>query len=152
MRTQGSARRSRAIWSCRCVSSFSRASSALRSATHCSLDTTGWFRVLTLAVVVFMVCSLTRRAIRVLRSDAHSRTSARARAQVVVLVVAAHPKSAFVPPKWRPVEPLVNAPEDVQSARIGGIGVVYDAVLEHERAQARPIARVGGRVGSACGR
>ena len=28
------------------------------------------------------------------------------------------------------VEPLVHAPEAVQSARIGGIGVVDDAVLE----------------------
>ena len=46
MRTHGSARRSRAIWSRRRVSSFSRASSVLRSATHSSLDTTGWFSVL----------------------------------------------------------------------------------------------------------
>jgi hypothetical protein len=46
------------------------------------------------------------------------------------------------------VEPLVHAPEAVQSARIGGIGVVDDVVLEDERAHARPIARVRGRVGS----
>ena len=31
------------------------------------------------------------------------------------------------------VEPLVHAPEAVQYARIGGIGVVNDAVLEYER-------------------
>src|SRR6266540_2005717 len=43
MRTHGSARRSRAIWSPRRVSSFSRACSALRSASHCWRDTTGWF-------------------------------------------------------------------------------------------------------------
>jgi hypothetical protein len=50
------------------------------------------------------------------------------------------------------VEPLVHAPEAVQSARIGGIGVVDDAVLKHERAHARPVAQVRGPVGSACGR
>jgi hypothetical protein len=46
MRTHGSARRSRAIWSRRRVRSFSRASSALRSATHSSLVTTRWFSLL----------------------------------------------------------------------------------------------------------
>src|SRR5271165_6409661 len=50
-----------------------------------------------------------------------------------------------------PVEPLI-APEAVQSARIGGIGVVGDAVLEHERAHARPLARVRGHIGSGHGR
>ena len=44
MRTHGSARRSRAIWSPRRVSSFSRARSFLRSAIHCCRDTTGWSR------------------------------------------------------------------------------------------------------------
>src|SRR2546426_291267 len=50
------------------------------------------------------------------------------------------------------VEPLVHAPEAVQSARIGGIGVVDDTVLEHERAHARSLAGVRGRVGSGHGR
>ena len=50
------------------------------------------------------------------------------------------------------VEPLVGAPEAVQPACIRRVGVVDDAVLEHERAQARPIARVRGGVGSACRR
>src|SRR5574341_291984 len=58
MRTQGSARRSRASWSDRCVSSFSRASSALRSAIHRSRDTTRWGSVFSSAMVWFMVCSL----------------------------------------------------------------------------------------------
>jgi peptide/nickel transport system permease protein len=31
------------------------------------------------------------------------------------------------------------------------MGVVDDAVLEHERAQARPLARIGGRLGSGHG-
>ena len=35
----------------------------------------------------------------------------------------------------------------VQSARIGGVGVVDDAILQHEGAHARPFARVGRHVG-----
>ena len=66
--------------------------------------------------------------------------------------MAAPPDARLVAPLGGAVEPLVHAPEAVQSARIGGIGVVDDAVLEHERAHARPIARVRGRVGSAHGR
>src|SRR5437879_3833717 len=49
------------------------------------------------------------------------------------------------------VEPLVHSPEAVHSARIGGIGVVDDVVVEHECAHARPFAMVGGRIGSAHG-
>src|ERR1700730_675289 len=37
------------------------------------------------------------------------------------------------------VEPLVHAPEAIQSARIGRIGVVDDAVFAHEAAHARPV-------------
>ena len=50
------------------------------------------------------------------------------------------------------VEPLVHAPEAVQSARVSGISVVDDAVREHERAHARPLAGVRGHVGSGHGR
>ena len=50
---------------------------------------------------------------------------------------------------WEPVKPLVHAPEAVQSTSICGIGVVDDAVFEHECAHAGPIARVCGRVGPA---
>ena len=50
------------------------------------------------------------------------------------------------------VKPLVSSPESVESARIGGIGVVDDAVLEHERAHARPLARIRGHIGSGHGR
>src|ERR1700736_4658647 len=71
---------------------------------------------------------------------------------LVVFVVAAPPDARLVAPLGGTIDPLVHTPEAVQSARIGGIGVVDDAVLEHERAHARPIARVCGRVGSACGR
>src|SRR5262249_35443633 len=62
------------------------------------------------------------------------------RCSALVLVVAAPPDARLVPPLGGAVEPLVHAPEAVQSTRIGGIGVVDDAVLEHERAHARPIA------------
>src|SRR5215212_7769869 len=67
---------------------------------------------------------------------------------LVVLIVAAPPDALLVAPLGRAVEPLVHAPEAVQSARVGGIGVVDDAVLDHERAHARSLARVRGRVGS----
>src|SRR5215475_14907834 len=65
--------------------------------------------------------------------------------------MAAPPDARLVTSPWRAVEPLVHAPEAVQSARIGGIGVVHNAALEHERAHARPLARVGAHVGSAHG-
>jgi len=66
-----------------------------------------------------------------------------------VLIVAAPPDARLVAPPGGAVKPLVHAPEDVQSARIGGIGVVDDAILERERAHARAFARVRSRVGSA---
>src|SRR5213593_5131452 len=66
--------------------------------------------------------------------------------------MAAPPDARFVSPLGGAVEPLVHAPEAVQSARVGGIGVIDDPVLEDERAHARPLARVRGGVGSAHGR
>src|SRR5882672_5612029 len=74
------------------------------------------------------------------------------RSALVVLVVAAPPDALLVAPLGGAVEPLVHAPEAVQSARIGGIGVVDDAVFEHERARARPLAHVRGHVSSGHGR
>src|SRR6516164_2079120 len=71
---------------------------------------------------------------------------------LVVLVVAVPPDARLVAPLGGAVEPLVHAPKAVQSARIGGVGVVDDAVLEHEGAHTWPFARVGGCVGSANGR
>src|SRR5207244_5747134 len=71
---------------------------------------------------------------------------------LVVLVVAAPPDARLVTPVGCAVEPLVHAPEPVQSARVRGIGVVDDAVLERERAHARPLARVRGHIGSGHGR
>jgi hypothetical protein len=46
----------------------------------------------------------------------------------------------------------MHAPEAVRSARIPGVGVVHDAVLEHEPAHVRALPRVRGLVGSAHGR
>src|SRR6266516_1129090 len=48
----------------------------------------------------------------------------RRRSALVVLVVAAPPDARLVAPPGGAVEPLVHAPEGVQSARVGGIGVV----------------------------
>src|SRR5262249_29876322 len=75
---------------------------------------------------------------------------------LVVLVVAVPPgarlvEARFVTSLGGTVEPLVHAPEAIQSARIGGIGVIDDAVLENEPAHARPLARVRGHVGSGHG-
>src|SRR6267378_2474165 len=78
--------------------------------------------------------------------------ASRLRSALVVLVVVAPPEAGLVATLGRAVEPLVHAPEAVHSARIGGIGVVDYAVLERERAHARPLAPVCGHVGSAHGR
>src|SRR5215475_14396129 len=72
----------------------------------------------------------------------------RRRSALVVLVVAAPPEARLVASPGGAVEPLVHTPEAVQSARIGGVGVVDAAVLERERAHARPLPRVGGHVGA----
>jgi hypothetical protein len=73
------------------------------------------------------------------------------RSSLVVLVVALPPNAHLVPPFWCSVEPLVHPPEAVHSARIGGIGVVDDAVFKHECAHARPFALEGGRIDSTHG-
>src|SRR5207245_11708169 len=70
----------------------------------------------------------------------------------LVLVVGAPPDARLLAPLGSAVEPLVHAPEAVQSARVGGIGVVDDTVLEHECTHARSLACVCGYVGSGHGR
>src|SRR5580704_14556977 len=69
-----------------------------------------------------------------------------------IFVVAAPPDARLVASLGGAVEPLVHSPEAIQPARKSGIGVVNDAVLEDERAQARPLAHVGGRIGAGRGR
>src|SRR5206468_1651334 len=95
---------------------------------------------------------LSRKACLVRSRPAVAPQRQRFRSSLVVLVVAAPPGPRFVAPPRCAIEPLVHAPEAVQSARIGGIRVVDDAVLEREGAHARPFARVSGRVCSAHGR
>src|SRR5882672_4235948 len=89
---------------------------------------------------------------REISSSAVARRLPQLRSALVVLIVAAPPDARLVAALGCAVQPLVHAPEAVQSARICGIGVVDDAVLERERAHARPLARVRGYVGSAHGR
>src|SRR5215470_14781146 len=67
---------------------------------------------------------------------------------LVVRVVVAPPDALLVAPLGGAVEPLVHAPEAVQPARIGGVAVVDDALLEHEGAHARQLAQESGCVGS----
>src|SRR5689334_8358924 len=67
-----------------------------------------------------------------------------------VLVVALPPDAhRLVASLGGAVEPLVGAPQAVEPARIGRIGVIDGAALAHEGAQPRPVARIGGRVGAA---
>src|SRR5262245_24620654 len=70
------------------------------------------------------------------KSSAETPKKARweARSALVILVVAEKPDSRLVTPSWRPVEPLVHAPEPVEPARVGRVGVVDDPVLAGERA------------------
>src|SRR6516165_1388770 len=69
-----------------------------------------------------------------------------------VLVVAAPPDAPLIASLGGTVKPLICTPEAVQSARIGGIGVADDAVLEHKRAHAGSVADVRGSIRSAHGR
>src|SRR5436853_3923978 len=69
----------------------------------------------------------------------------------LVLVVAAPPDAGLVASLGGAIEPLVHAPEAIQSARISGIRVIDHAVLECERAHARSLADVGVHVGAAHG-
>jgi hypothetical protein len=65
-----------------------------------------------------------------------------------VLIMVAPPDTILVAPLRGTVEPLIHAPEAVQPARIAGIGVIYEAIVEHERTEAGPVARKCGDVGS----
>ena len=68
-----------------------------------------------------------------------------------VLVVPPKPRPRLVPPFRCAVKPLVHPPERVEAARVGGVGVVDDAVVERERAHARRFAGVGGDVSAGHG-
>src|SRR5512138_3417395 len=87
------------------------------------------------------------------RREARSEDMApRPRSALGVLVVAAPPDARLVAPPGGAVEPLVHAPEAVEPPRVRRVDVVDDAVLAHERAHTRPLARVGRDVRAGYGR
>src|SRR6185437_9939621 len=97
------------------------------------------------------------RANRPRRAPPHSggarfRLGRRSLRHLLVAVVVTPPDALFVAPFWGAVEPLVHAPEPVQSAGIGRIGMIDDAVIENESAEARPLAHIRSRLGSSPGR
>src|SRR6185437_4796500 len=64
-----------------------------------------------------------------------------------VFIVPVPPDAAcFVAPARRTIEPLIRTPQDVESARIGRIGVIHGAVFQREGAHARQFAQVGAPV------
>src|SRR5260370_35687583 len=65
---------------------------------------------------------------------------------LLVAVVVTPPDALFIASLRCAVEPLVHAPEPVQSAGIGRIGMIDDAVSEDEGAEARQLTRVGDRL------
>src|SRR6185437_3555477 len=69
----------------------------------------------------------------------------------VILVVAVPPEAVLVASQGSAIEPLVHAPEAVQSASIGGISVMHHAVIEHKRAHAGPLEDIRRCIGSAHG-
>src|SRR5262245_15576752 len=69
-----------------------------------------------------------------------------------VLVVAPPPDAGFVPSLRSAVQPLIHAPQAVQPARIGRIAVIDDAILHHEGAHARPLARERSDIRACSGR
>src|SRR5262245_47025401 len=74
--------------------------------------------------------------------NARFRFGRRSSRHLFVAVVVTPPDALFVASLRRTVEPLVHAPEAVQSAGIGRIGVIDDAVLKNESAEARPLAHI----------
>src|SRR5690242_8626471 len=69
--------------------------------------------------------------------------------RLAVFVVAAPPDALFlIAPQGCPVEPLIHAPETVEPARKGGIGVIDDPILADEGAHAGALAREGRSIGS----
>ncbi len=63
-----------------------------------------------------------------------------------IFVMTLPPGRAFAAAKRRAVEPLIHAPQCIQSARIGGIGLIDRAVLHRKSAHARPVPHIGGRI------
>src|SRR5262245_30774063 len=58
---------------------------------------------------------------------------------VRVLVMSTPPEPVLVAPKRGAIEPLIHTPQRIEAARVGRVGVIDDAVFEHERAHAWPL-------------
>src|SRR5574337_132690 len=67
---------------------------------------------------------------------------------LVVPVVMTPPGARLVATERRAVKPLVHAPDAVQPARVGGVGVIDHAVLQRECAHAGSFAQKRRLVGS----
>src|SRR5437763_16396529 len=78
-------------------------------------------------------------------------TTRRLGSGLIVLVVATPPVCCLVAALGGAVEPLIRAPQPVEAARVGGIGVVDSAVLGRERAHAGLLPNVCGDVGAGHG-
>src|SRR5262245_28653895 len=65
--------------------------------------------------------------------------------------MAAPPEPSLVATLGSAVEPLIHAPEAVQAARVGGVRMIDDAVLQRERAHAGPLSPEGRPVGADAG-
>src|SRR5215471_6847444 len=59
------------------------------------------------------------------------------RVSPVVLVVAAEPRTTLVAAEWRPVEPLVHAPQRIGAPGVGRVRVVHGPLVEDERVKDR---------------
>src|SRR4051812_49412472 len=69
----------------------------------------------------------------------------------LVLVATLPPGAGLVAALRCAIEPRIHAPDGVEAARVGRISVKDGAVLARERAHARPLAQIGGAIGSAHG-
>src|SRR5476651_733745 len=72
--------------------------------------------------------------------SAFARTRPRPGSALAVLVVTLPPDACFVASLGRAVKPLVHVPDAVHATRIGGVRVIDDAVLKHERTDAGSLA------------
>src|SRR3569832_1518437 len=64
-----------------------------------------------------------------------------------VLVVTAPPDAPLVAPQRGAIQPLVHAPQAVQTTRVRRVGVVHGAAVAHEGAHPGPLADARGHVG-----
>ena len=68
----------------------------------------------------------------------------------LILIMTSPPYAGFITALGSAVQPLIHAPQAVETAGVGGIGVVDDTVFDDERAHPGAITRVSSAVGSRC--